>query len=158
MTLSRDLAAKSTYAFAFFYFRALESCGLYEYTEEMMNSYRNLLKLNCTTVPETPEETRSECHAWGAIALYEFSATVLGVRTENVAEKSISIKPYIKDRDFARGTVSTIAGDVTVSWKKENGTFTIEISSVNDCDKVVYLPDGSVVTVTEKSATLSCNL
>ena len=77
---------------------------------------------------------------------------------ENVAEKSISIKPYIKDRDFARGTVSTIAGDVTVCWKKENGTFTIEISSDKDCDKVVYLPDGSVATVSERSATLTCNL
>ena len=124
----------------------------------MMDTYRGLLKLNCTTVPETPTETRSECHAWGSIAIYEFSATVLGVRTENVAEKSISVKPYIKGRDYAKGTVSTIAGDVYVCWKKENGVFTIDISSVNDCDKVVYLPDGTSVTITDKEASLTCNI
>ncbi len=158
MTLSRNLEAKSTYAFAFFYFRALESCGLYEYTEDMMDSYRNLLKLNCTTVPETPENTRSECHAWGAIAIYEFSATVLGVRTENVAERSISVKPYIKNRDYAKGTVSTIAGDVYVSWKKDNNLFTIEIRSEKDCEKIVYLPDGSVTEIKDKYAVLTCNI
>ena len=158
MTLSRDLEAKSTYAFAFFYFRALESCGLYEYTEEMMDSYRNLLKLNCTTVPETPEESRSECHAWGSIAIYEFSATVLGVRTENVAEKSISIKPYINGRDRAKGTVSTIAGDVYVSWEKKNGEFNIEIVSDKKCEKVIYLPNGNVFRSTKNSNKLSCKI
>ena len=158
MTLSLGLEAKSTYAFAFFYFRALESCGLYEYTEEMMNSYRNLLKLNCTTVPETPEESRSECHAWGSIAIYEFSATVLGVRTEDVAKKSISIKPYIKGRDYARGTVSTIAGDVFVSWEKKDGGFHIEVRSDKPCEKIITLPNGQEVEVKDDYVQLACKL
>jgi hypothetical protein len=158
MTLSQSLEAKSTFAFAFFYFRALESCGLYEHTEEMMDSYRNLLKLNCTTVPETPEESRSECHAWGSIAIYEFSATILGVRTEDVAKKSISIKPYIKGRDFAKGTVSTIAGDVFVSWEKKDGGFHIEVRSDKPCEKIITLPNGNVVEVKDDYVQLACEL
>jgi hypothetical protein len=153
-----DLEAKATYAFAYFYFRALEICGLYEYTEEMMNSYRGLLKLNCTTVPETPEYSRSDCHAWGALAIYEFSATVLGVRTDNVQEKSIAIKPYIKGRDKASGTVSTIAGDVYVSWKKNGKKFEITVKTDDDVRKTIYMPDGRVISTTVSGLTLECDL
>ncbi len=158
MKNSLALEAKATYAFAYFYFRALEICGLYDYTEEMMNSYRGLLKLNCTTVPETPEYSRSDCHAWGALAIYEFSATVLGVRTDNVAEKSISIKPYVKGRDKACGTVSTIAGDVYVSWKKNGKKFEITVKSDENVKKTIYMPDGKILSTSVSGLTLECDL
>ena len=156
MKNSLNLDAKSTFAFAYFYFRALEAVGMYDKTKTMMELYRNLLKLNCTTIPETPTESRSECHAWGARAIYEFSATVLGVRTYDVAEKSVCIKPYIADRSYARGTVSTIAGDVFVSWKKEKHQFTIHIKSNDNVRKIVHLPNGELYEITDSQATLSC--
>ena len=154
-----SLEAKATYAFAYFWFRALERVGLYDKTKEMMDSYRGLLKLNCTTVPETPTLSRSDCHAWGAIAIYEFSATVLGVRTENVNEKSVSIKPYIKDRAYAKGTVSSIAGDITVEWKKEKKSFTLTVSSANDgVKKVITMPNGEIHETKKSICTFKCLL
>ena len=158
MENSLNLAAKSTYAFAYFYFRALESVGMYDKTEEMMDSYRGLLKLNCTTIPETPTESRSDCHAWGALAIYEFSATVLGVRTYDVDEKSISIKPYVEGRDSARGTVSSIAGNVFVSWAKNNGEFTIHVKSADNVRKVIYLPNGDAYETDKNEITLCCSI
>ncbi len=158
MKNSLELEAKATYAFAYFYFRALEICGLYDYTEEMMNSYRSLLKLNCTTVPETPTYSRSDCHAWGALAIYEFSATVLGVRTDNVSEKSIAIKPYIKGRSYAKGTVSTIGGDVYVSWKKTGKNFEITVKSDENVKKTIYMPNGTVLETSIGAMTLNCTL
>ncbi len=159
MKKSLTLEAKATYAFAYFYFRALEICGMYKYTAEMMNSYRGLLKLNCSTVPETPTYSRSDCHAWGALAIYEFSATVLGVRTYNVFEKSVAIKPYIVGRKYARGTVSTIAGNVTVCWKKSGGVFEITIESENSgVKKYITLPNGEEIITSKKKATFRCNI
>ena len=156
MKNSLTLEAKATYAFAYFYFRALEACGMYDKTEEMMNSYRHLLELNCTTVPETPEYSRSDCHAWGALAIYEFSATILGVRTENVAEKSVAIKPYIKGRNSAKGTVSTINGEVYVEWHKENKEFVLTVESDDDVKKAIYMPDGTVLETDISEITLRC--
>ncbi len=159
MKNSLALEAKATYAFAYFYFRALEICGMYEKTKEMMDSYRGLLKLNCTTVPETPTYSRSDCHAWGALAIYEFSATVLGVRTYDVNEKSVSIKPYIKGRKYAKGTVSTIAGDVTVSWKKSGDVFEIAIESEqNGVKKYITLPNGEEVITSKKKSSYKCKI
>ncbi|MBO5339255.1 MAG: hypothetical protein J6A96_06100 [Clostridia bacterium] len=153
------LEAKATYAFAYFYFRALEVCHMYDKTKEMMDSYRGLLKLNCTTVPETPTYSRSDCHAWGALAIYEFSATVLGVRTYDVNEKSVAIKPYIKGRKYAHGTVSSIAGDITVSWKKDGDVFKIDIESKNDkVKKYITLPNGETVVTSKKKATYKCKI
>ena len=153
-----SLEAKATYAFAYFYFRALERVGLYDKSKEMMDSYRGLLKLNCTTVPETPTNSRSDCHAWGAIAIYEFSATVLGVRTENVGEKSVAIKPYIKGRPYAKGTVSTIAGDVRVEWKKKDGVFTISVSSEPGVKKAITMPNGDTYETKKKNVTCKCKI
>ena len=124
----------------------------------MMESYRNLLKLNCTTVPETPEYSRSDCHAWGALAIYEFSATVLGVRTYDINEKSVLIKPYIKDRDFAKGTVSTIGGDITVEWKKAGDVFELTVSGDKETKKVVQMPNGDTYETAKEKATFTCNL
>ena len=154
----QELEAKSTYAFAYFYFRALEAVGLYEKTEEMMESYRNLLKLDCTTVPETPEYSRSDCHAWGALAIYEFSATVLGVRTYDINEKSVLVKPYIKDRNYAKGTVSTIGGNITVEWKKHDEAFEITVCGSDKTKKVIVMPNGDTYETTNKKSTYKCNL
>lgn len=159
MRKSLTLKAKATYAFAYFYFRALEICGMYKYTAEMMNSYRGLLKLNCTTVPETPTYSRSDCHAWGALAIYEFSATILGVRTYDVNEKSVAIKPYTVGRKYAKGTVSSIAGNITVSWKKSEGVFEITVESENSgVKKCITLPNGEEIITSKKKATFRCNI
>jgi hypothetical protein len=159
MENSIDLEAKATYAFAYFYFRALEAVGLYDKTEAMMDSYRGLLKLNCTTVPETPEYSRSDCHAWGALAIYEFSATVLGVSTYDTYEKSVQIKPYIKGRNYARGTVSSIGGNITVEWKKTDGVFEITVESQNkNVQKRIYLPNGDIYETTKNKVTYTCNI
>ncbi len=159
MKNSLNLEAKATYAFAYFYFRALEICGMYDKTKEMMDSYRGLLKLNCTTVPETPTYSRSDCHAWGALAIYEFSATVLGVRTYDVNEKSVSIKPYIKGRKYAKGTVNSIAGEISVSWKKAGGVFEITVESEqNKVKKYITLPNGQELVTTKKKLTYKCNI
>ena len=110
--------AQSSFSFSYFLFRALEKTGLYHLRKNMLDKLRQLTEYNCTTVPETPEMPRSECHAWSAVALYEFTAMDLGVKQK---DGKIIIKPYTKERDFAKGTVVTPHGKVYVEWEKNNG-------------------------------------
>lgn len=143
---ARDLDTKCTFAYAYFWFRALEEAGLYEETGKMMGRLRGLIDLGCTTIPETPDAPRSECHAWGAIAIYEFAAVVLGVRTVSAAEKRIRIAPRTDGRTHARGTVYTGGGKVYVDWKIENGEFFLHIESEAGTHKDVILPGGETFT------------
>jgi len=136
------LDTKCTFAYTYFWFRALEQTGLYHETGHMMDRLRGLIDLNCTTIPETPDAPRSECHAWGAIAIYEFAAVVLGVRTVSAAEKKLSIRPRIEGRTYAKGTVYTGCGKVWVDWKTEDGEFILHIESEAGSHKEITLPNG----------------
>lgn len=53
-------------------FRACEKAGVYELTFDSLKRWADLLDEHCTTCPETPDyDTRSECHAWSALPIYE---------------------------------------------------------------------------------------
>ncbi|MGN1345628.1 MAG: alpha-L-rhamnosidase C-terminal domain-containing protein [Eubacteriales bacterium] len=140
------LETSCTFAYAYFWFRALEQVGLYSETERMMNRLRGLLELDCTTIPETPDAPRSDCHAWGAIAIYEFAAVVLGVRTVSAAEKKIRIAPRIEGRSYAKGEVFTGGGKVWVDWMVTDGVFSLYVKSAEGTHKEIVLPNGAVYT------------
>ena len=115
--------AQSTFAYAYFLFRALEKADVYDLRSGMVDKLRKLLDLHLTTIPETPENARSECHAWGAVMLYELTAMDLGVKQDG---EKVIINPYIKDRQCAKVTVFTGMGPVFVNWKKENNVLYIQ--------------------------------
>lgn len=140
------LETKCTFAYGYFWFRALEQVGLYGETERMMDRLRGLIDLDCSTIPETPDAPRSDCHAWGAIAIYEFAAVVLGVRTISAAEKKIRIAPRINGRTYAKGDVYTGCGKVWVDWKVDDGVFFLHIESAEGAHKEIVLPNGAVFT------------
>ena len=76
-----------------------------------------------------------------------------------MAEKSVSIKPYIKGRKYAKGTVSTIGGDISVSWKKDKDTFVLTVSSAKDgVKKVITMPNGDVYETKKKNVTYKCKI
>ena len=56
----------------FYLFRALEAVGMYDRTEELWGDWKKCIDWHMTTFPETPFDTRSDCHAWSALPLYEF--------------------------------------------------------------------------------------
>lgn len=151
-----SLEAKCTFAYAYFWFRALEEADLYDASAEMLDRLRALPALGCTTIPETPDAPRSDCHAWGAIAIYEFAAVILGVRTVDAAKKRILIAPYVKGREHACGTVYTGIGKVFVEWTKKNGIFTMHITAEKPGEKEICLPDGLSFTSLEDDITCTC--
>ena len=147
---SFSLKSKSSFAFLYFLFRALEKAGLYEKRKEGIDLLRSMIDLNCSTIPETPENARSECHGWGAVALYEFTAMDLGVKVINKTEKIIHICPYTKERDMAEGIVWTPLGRVFVSWKKNNGQLQIRYRVPDGVQVKVSWSEGEIKVIEEQ--------
>ena len=151
---SMELKCKVSSAYMFFLFRAFEKAGIYELSEEYMDSLRSLVDLGCTTTPEwIGEDVRSECHAWSAVAIYEFTAKVLGV---TYRRNKIHIEPYTNGRDRAKGEVATPVGKVYVEWEKVDGNFRITVDICENAEAVLVMPDKSVLDA--KSGTYSCML
>ena len=76
---------------------------------------------------------RSECHAWGALALYALPSEILGVRPAAPGYKQIEVRPQPGVLTSASGTVHTPRGDVSVAWEKNGADLKLEIS----CDAEV---------------------
>ena len=57
---------QSTYYYSFYVFEALRRAGLGDRYVERLEPWRGMLAMGLTTVPETPEPTRSDSHAWSA--------------------------------------------------------------------------------------------
>lgn len=110
-------------------FRALDKVGLYDLSAPIWEQYLSMLDRNLTTIPEKPGDTRSDCHAWSALPLYEFPRMLLGVQMDAYGWESIKIEPHAINMDHLSGTVPTPKGDVSVSWHLEGEKMHIKVSA-----------------------------
>lgn len=111
--------AQCTVSMMLYLYRALEKTGLYEQTDGYWNIWRTMLANHMTTCAETSMHSRSDCHAWGALALYELPAVILGVRPAAPGFQKVLIQPVPGYLTHAEGEVITPQGIIKVAWKKE---------------------------------------
>lgn len=125
-----------TVAMSFYLFRALEKTELYKYTDQYWNVWRKMIQNHCTTCVESEAYARSECHGWGALVLYELPSVTLGVRPAEPGYRKIRISPVSGYLTHASGKVKTPIGDVSISWKIENGVFQMEYEAPDGIEVV----------------------
>ncbi|MFW2845273.1 alpha-L-rhamnosidase C-terminal domain-containing protein [Lactiplantibacillus plantarum] len=116
----RKKYAQCSVAMSFYLFAALKKVGLYAESNQYWDIWRRMLANNCTTSVEAEAGERSECHAWGALALYELPTTILGVAPASPGYRTMTIKPTPGYLTWASGHVQTPVGLVKVDWKLVN--------------------------------------
>lgn len=119
--------AQCSVAMMYYLFRALEQTGLYDYADEKWDIWRNMVRMNLSTCVEDGVTGRSDCHAWGSLALYEWPSVTLGVHPAAPGYDAIRIHPVPGRLESASGEVITKHGPVRVSWKKRgNGSINLK--------------------------------
>jgi alpha-L-rhamnosidase len=87
---------------------------------------------------------------------------VLGVYPTADGYKSVRIKPIVDcyELDWAKGTVPTPQGVISVAWEKHDGELTLDIALPEGADMAceVILPDGQVLTQNETAKRYTCRL
>ncbi len=119
--LSDATLTQSTYYFSYYQLEALRKAGLGERYIDQLGPWRGMLDLGLTTVPETPEPTRSDSHAWSAHPNYGLLATVLGVRPAEPGFKSVRIAPHLGPLQRAEGRVPHPLGAIVVRLARTPG-------------------------------------
>jgi hypothetical protein len=119
--LSDTTLTQSTYYFSYYMFEALRKAGLGDRYVEQLTPWREMLNLGLTTVPETPEPTRSDSHAWSAHPNYGLLATVLGVRPAAPGFKRVRIAPHLGTLQRAEGRVPHPMGAIVVRLARTEG-------------------------------------
>lgn len=117
----KEKYAQCTVSMALYLFRAMEMTDLYFYTDEYWEIWRKMIQNQMTTCAESDIDPRSDCHAWGSLALYELPAVVLGVRPAAPGYQKVRVHPTSGYLQWAKGKVITPKGMVTVSWEKADG-------------------------------------
>lgn len=115
---NKEKYTQCSVASMFYLFRALEICKLYDLTDKLWDTWRVMIKKNLTTCEEDSVNSRSDCHAWGALMLYELPSSILGVKPYDIGYKTIEINPHFSTLEWAKGSVITPHGLVEVDWKK----------------------------------------
>ena len=115
-------------AMAYYLFRALEKADMYELTKSCWDIWQRMIDKHAVTCVEDEVQERSECHAWGALILYELPSVILGVRPAKPGYEEIAVNPVPGYLKSAKGQVITPRGITQVEWTREqNGNLKVQI-------------------------------
>ena len=111
-----------TFYFRYYLIRAANKVGFGDRYIEMLQPWRDMLKMGLTTFAENPEPTRSDCHAWSASPNYDLLATVCGIEPAEPGFKSVRIEPHLGPLTWVEGKMPHPLGEITVRFERDGKT------------------------------------
>jgi alpha-L-rhamnosidase len=131
--LGADDLARTTIYFSHYLLEALREIGRGDLLIDKLDFWYGLQERGLKTTSESPEPTRSDCHAWGAHPLYHYYASILGARPSAAGFRRIRIAPQL-------GDLTAISGEMP-----HPSTDTIRFDLQREGDGVtgeIWLPEG----------------
>jgi hypothetical protein len=132
----------TTFYFAHYLHEAASGIGQPQRILDDMKRWKTMLDMNSTTWWETPDEPRSDCHAWSSTPTYRLMSEVLGVRPTAPGFAKVEIRPFAGPLTWAEGTVPTPKGDLRVRWERGDA-FTLTADVPEGIEATVVLPGGT---------------
>lgn len=107
-----------SYTFQHYLLRAAAKVGLYDTaSEQVWEPYRTMIRNNLTTWQETPSISRSDCHAWASLPLYEFPAEVAGFTPATPGWDEVRFAPRVDWSDLVDLSVAMGGlGKARIRW------------------------------------------
>jgi alpha-L-rhamnosidase len=109
--------ATTSYYFAWYLARAFAHAGRADRYLALLDTWRDLLKLNYTTWPEERGDTRSDTHAWSAHPTAGLLGIVAGIGPGSPGYKSVRIAPALGSLKVLNAIAATPMGPVTVRYR-----------------------------------------
>ena len=116
--LSDASLTQCSYYFRFYLFRAMKKTGMSDEYLAQLAPWREMLSLGLTTWAETPEPTRSDCHAWSAHPNFDLLTTVAGIEPASPGFATVVIKPHLGPLRRLTATMPHPLGEITVSYQR----------------------------------------
>jgi alpha-L-rhamnosidase len=117
----------TTYYFAWYLVRAFEHAGLADRYLALLSTWKDLLKLNYTTWPESRGETRSDTHAWSAHPTADLLGIVAGIAPSAPGYSRVRIAPSLGDLKSLEATAATPHGPISVRYQLNSGQWVADI-------------------------------
>lgn len=141
---------KCTFSTSYEWFRALEAAGLYGLSEVDMADWIRLPALGSTTCPETPVNSRSECHAWSALPLYELVSAMAGIRPDRPGWETVRIAPDMAYLPDLSGEAATPRGILRFDYgRQDDGTWRYQVELPPGLSGIFVTKDGRRLALEE---------
>jgi alpha-L-rhamnosidase len=141
--LSDTDLARTTIYFTHYLFETYRRNSAMEMFFERLELWQDLVRLGFKTTVESPEPSRSDCHAWGAHPLWHYYASILGIRPASFGFETVDVRPQLGHLTHASGTMPHPKGVITVTilqTLKENR----EDRAENELQGTIILPEGVI--------------
>lgn len=117
-----------SYYFRFYLARALDHAGLGDLYLGQLSPWYNMLKLGLSTWAETPEPTRSDCHAWSASPNYDLLTIVAGIRPDTPGFKRVRIAPHLVGVHQLEASMPLRNGVIRVAYHLDGNQWTATVT------------------------------
>ena len=130
--------------FAYYGLKAMYKADLSKLAlEYIKKNWGRMLNWGATTWWETWNPGASFCHGWSSCPTYYLPQEYLGVKPKTPAWKIIEIKPNPLHLKWAKGTVPSVRGNITVNWQQKTGGkpgFEMTVKIPSNCSAETYVP------------------
>jgi hypothetical protein len=138
---SPDLARATVY-FRHYLFETLRQLGRVDELYDRLQLWFDLPGQGLRTVVESPEPTRSDCHAWGAHPMFHAFATICGIRPAAPGFREVRFEPQLGPLQHASAKVTHPRGWVELSIRRDGTTWTGRAETPTGVSATLRLPDG----------------
>lgn len=115
---AEDLTRTTIY-FRHYLFETLGQAGKTDAIRDRMGLWFEHPAKGLKTTIESPEPTRSDCHAWGAHPIFHYAATFLGIRPADFGFGRVRITPQLGSLEWASGVMGHPKGWIEVEVRPE---------------------------------------
>jgi hypothetical protein len=122
-----DLARATVY-FSFYLLEVYQRYGLGDLLVAKMAFWQDLVAQGFKTPVESPEPSRSDCHAWGSHPLFHFHATMAGIRPSSPGFRTVHIQPTLGPLESVDSHLPHPAGAIAVSLKRDTYRLRAEVT------------------------------
>ena len=93
--LSDTSLTQCTFYYRFYLAEAMRKAGLADMYPSAMQPWNKMIENGLSTFAETPEPTRSDCHAWSSSPNYHLLSITAGIMPAEYGFKSVNIEPHL---------------------------------------------------------------
>ena len=116
-TLQDSTLTQCTIYFRYYLNQAMKVAGLGDLYLENLQIWRDQMALGLTTWAEMPEQSRSDCHAWGSSPNIELYRIVLGIDSDAPGFSRVRIAPSLGELREVSGSMPHPNGEIRAAYQ-----------------------------------------
>jgi hypothetical protein len=120
--------SQMSFYFRFYLSRALEHAGVADLYLDQLGPWYNMLRMGLSTWAETPEPTRSDCHAWSASPNYDLLTVVAGIQPDSPGFKHVRIAPHLGNLKHLDASMPHGADAIHVHYERQGQKWTAAVT------------------------------